>query len=117
MTASQETWSKRIKQWRVSGLGVKEFAASIGVNPHQLHYWTRRLERENAPLAGTSCPPTEALPTEPLQFVELVNVTAPPAGPPPCIELVAPSGMTIRVPQAFDPDTLRRVLSIIKENP
>jgi len=118
MTASQETWSKRIKQWRESGLGAKEFAAHLGVNSSQLHYWSRRLARKSASTLAPARSSAQAFPPQPPQFVELVNLAVtPPPSSPPCIEILAANGITVRVPQAFDPDTLRRVLAIVQEKP
>jgi transposase len=104
MTTNEKLWSDRIKQWRSSGLGVNEFAKSIGVSRFQFHYWRQRLEPEKP-----------RSPNDP-RFIELVNLASAAPAPPPCIEIVAPNGITVRVPPSFDPDTLCRVLAFVKEN-
>jgi hypothetical protein len=105
MTTNEKLWSDRIKQWRSSGLGVAEFVKSIGVSRFQFHYWRKRLE-----------PEVPRSPSDP-RFIELINLVPTAAAPPPCLEIIAASGMTLRVPPSFDPDTLRHVLALLKEKP
>src|SRR6187551_1305689 len=43
---SRETWAKRVRRWRESGLTSGEFCAEVDLNPHTLIYWAWRLRKE-----------------------------------------------------------------------
>ena len=80
-----------------SGLGVREFAASEGLEPQRLYRWRGQLQGERPERA---------------EFVEVV-----PAAVRSCMEVVSPSGHVVRLPDAFSEDTLRRVLAVLDERP
>ena len=55
---------------------------------------------------------TEAAPT--FLPVRLIDLEAIPARPSPPIEVVLPTGPTVRVPSGFDPRTLGQVLAVLE---
>ena len=103
----REVWIKRVERWRDSGLSAREFATEIGVEPGRLRRWKWELARTSAKKAA-STPAKQVLP-----FVEVTQpaMSSEPAEP---IEIVAPSGLRVRVPARFDDETLRRVLGALR---
>lgn len=110
---SRETWAKRVERWKDSGLTAKEYATELGINVRSLVWWRwrlssaaqipkpqarrRRATREPTPTGATS-----------LTFVEMpAAVVAEP------LEVVLPSSVRIRVPAAFDPSALGRLLDVL----
>jgi len=109
--APREVWIKRVERWRDSGLGAKEFAEQTGVDSDRLRHWKWRLSREGlGPKAPSAQSPATA---GSLPFVE-VTPPLPRDRDDEEIEIVAPSGLRIRVPQQFDAETLRRVLAVVR---
>jgi transposase-like protein len=104
----REVWEPRVRRLRESDLTVAEFARELGVNPSTLTYWKWRLGRETRASKPRVAPARKA-PT----FIE-VKPEAP--TPPPSaerIEIMFAGGMVIRVPETFEPETLRRVVAAL----
>jgi hypothetical protein len=82
----------------------------MGLNYHTLLYWSSRLRHEQDGTNGT----TELEPSA--QFIELTEALKgkSPVAVEPVIELLV-SGVMIRVPVGFDEQTLRRVLTVIRQ--
>lgn len=109
--ADRATWAKRLERWKDSGLSAKEFAAEIGVTPKALAWWKWRLGSKG---------PAKALPKRrsesakaalsPMTFIEMAPrlVREP-------LEVVARSGVCIRVPADADPSVLARVLDVLEK--
>ena len=108
---SREEWAKRVERWRDSGLSAKEFAEQAGVDSDRLRHWKWRLAKEGVEPKTTSVKPAAVSP--PLAFVE-VTTTPPLDRDHEVIEILAPSGFRIRVPQRFDAESLRRVLAAMR---
>src|SRR5258708_23384837 len=71
---TQETWSKRVGQWKSSGLTAAEFGRKLGVSEKSLRWWKWRLKslgrgwaktETQAPGGKRECPS----PIAPLEFV------------------------------------------------
>jgi transposase-like protein len=75
-----------------SGLSIAAFAAEVGLDPQRLYVWRRRFAAEGG------------APT----FVELAR----PAGD--RMEVVLRSGHVVRVPDAFEPESLKRLLEVLE---
>lgn len=105
----REIWAKRVERWQASDLTCNEFAAEIGVNPRTLTHWKWMLGRS---AADERKPRKERASRKKVSFTELMPT--PLAASPPPIEIVASRGLVIRVTQAFDEDTLRRVLGVVE---
>ncbi len=109
-------WEKRIERWRDSGLTAKEFAVEIGVEVGRRRYWEWHLTktghgavRRSAGGAGTATREPWRAEMAAIPFVE-VAAPAPSEEP---IELVAASGLRVRVPARFDEEALRRILRAV----
>jgi len=110
---TRDVWTKRVERWRDSGLTAQEFANEIGVKPDRLRHWKWQLAKERQSVSGTAAAASTPALAEKIA-VPFVEVTAPTESkeheP---IEIVAPSGLRVRIPTRFDDETLRRVLSAL----
>lgn len=119
MRSTREEWAKRVQRWRDSDLTAAEFASEVGVNPRTLSYWKWRLGKESGEVGrrGTSSkvagPKSKTARAKAVTFVEVT----PPASTwwqaTERIEVLVDERLVVRVPDAFDADTLRRVLTTI----
>lgn len=98
---ARETWAKRVRDWKASGLTPAAFAAKHGIKEASLKWWKWRLsstKKRSKPTGAVS----------PLTFVEMsVGSDA--------IEVVLASGITVRVPARFDADALGRLLDLLEK--
>jgi hypothetical protein len=61
---SRNTWAKRVRRWKESGLSAKQFAAEIAVSAHSLTSWKRKLnldEHGSTESTGAGCEQTTDL--------------------------------------------------------
>jgi hypothetical protein len=114
--ALREThWRRLIGRWRESGLAKSVFCGREGVSDASLHWWLAEIARRDGRgprLARTSTP---AKKHGPPGFVPLRIVPArtPELQP---FELVV-AGQIVRVPPAFDPEALRRLIDALEGHP
>ncbi len=108
--ATREEWTVRVAQLKQSGLSLARFAAQIGVNAKTLSWWRTQL-------AAASTSPKRvrvrnrqerSAALAPLNFIEMT--TSIDSGP---VEVVLPSGISVRVRPGFDSSTLVRVLDVL----
>ena len=101
------TWTKRLGDWKQSGLDAAAFAAKVGVSPRTLTWWRWRLgPQETARDAKSLTLRSDAV--TPLTFVEMTDVVKDP------IEIVLRNQIRVRVGAAFDGATLGRVLDVLE---
>jgi transposase-like protein len=81
-----------------SGLSLACFAAREGLEVHRLYRWSRRLEDTGDRLTG---------------FVEVTAAVA--ARGEVRFDVVLRSGQTVRVPEGFDAQELRRLIAVLEE--
>ena len=98
-TGSREIWSKRVAQWKSSGLTAAEFARRHKVSEASLKWWSWKL--------GSSQKKADAT-VSPLTFVEMTAAVQRDA-----IELVV-GGIQVRVPIDFDETALGKVLDVLE---
>ena len=100
-----------------SGKSLRRFALDHGVNAGRLKRWRRRVHSEPASAAGADQASTQ----HGAEAIELVPVTVReprdfPAGglfaPPATLDVVV-GPATVRVPQSFDEEHLRRVVVVL----
>jgi transposase len=60
--ADRETWTKRVEEWRASGLKAEAFCAGRGFFPQTLYRWSSRLRK----------PPRQERP-EPVRMARVVR--------------------------------------------
>jgi transposase-like protein len=108
MTKTKATQAERdghVRAWEASGLSSRAYAARAGINPNTLLSW-RWQQRGHGKAKNTSS-------SRGLEFIEL----APPSRGSErnaTIELRL-DDLTVRVPDGFEPETIRRVLSVLSE--
>ena len=111
--ASREQWSERIAAWDASGLSCREFARRAGVNENTLSWWRWKL-RGKRPRPRRFRRRSSILP-----FVEVTKLTQAieeEAGPGGDDRLELTVGkVTVRLPHAFEEQTLARVLQVLEE--
>jgi hypothetical protein len=107
METRRAEWAERVGQWRRSGLTAKAFARVAGVNAGSLTHWAWRLGRD-ARRAGAAA---RAAGTPPV--AALVEITAA-GGSDERFELELGSGRRLRIPAAFDPVALERLLAVLE---
>lgn len=86
--------------WLESGEGLTAFAERHGLGRERLRRWKRRLEGSGVPVF------------HPVRVVE--SAEAEERGCEPGVELVMRGGRRVVVPPGFDPDHLRRVVSVVE---
>jgi hypothetical protein len=114
--AREKFWRRAIRQQRRSGLSVRDFCRREGLRDWTFRWWRQELARRDherpAALPGE---PTETAPVFlPVRVVDPEAValrTAPP------IEIVLPTGPTVRVPPGFDPRTLGHIMAVLEGRP
>ena len=112
--ASREEWSEQVSTWEASGLSCREFARQAGVNGSTLSWWRWKLRGGSRPGRQRSRRRPSRLP-----FVEVTKL-------PRAIEEEAGTGgderleltvgqVTVRLPRAFEEQTLARVLQVLEK--
>ena len=93
---SREVWTRRVAEWKASGLTAAKFSGKYRLVEGSLKWWSWKLgsERKTA--------------VSPLTFVEVTTAAQPEA-----IELVV-GVIQIRVPSDFDETALGKVLDVIE---
>ena len=89
MTKEQE-WTRRIREQARSGQSASEWCREQGVSDKAFYYWKKRLKTEVTPGTG---------------FVKVGNKEP--------LELVLREGITIRIPEGFDGEALRRIVEVL----
>jgi hypothetical protein len=111
--ANEEAWSKRVEEWRASGLTAKEFCAKHDLRLSALRYWTyRRRATEKA----SEAKPVKLVPVAVKPRADAVSAAPSEAEcskPALTLEL---GGGRIAVPTGFDRATLRAVLEVLSDH-
>lgn len=112
-------WRRVLRQWRRSGLSVREFCADQGLSEASLYWWRRTLDQKDA--QATRLVPVRVIPEaadvadrdRPALAVPgaAADASAAPSG----LELIVAGGLRLRIGPGFDAATLRRVLAILQE--
>lgn len=100
---SETDASRVLEAYRHSGLSARAFAHAAQISLDRMYYWRNRLASD------------ETSDDEPLQLVQ-VTLTSPvpePVSVQP-LEVVLPSGCSVRVPDSFRTDTLQRLLAVLE---
>ena len=114
--AKENFWRRTIRDQQRGGLSVRDFCKREGLKDGAFRSWRQELPRRDR---GASVAPrgelTEAVPAIlPVRVVDPEGIATCPAPP---IEIVLPTGLTVRVPSGFDPYTLGHVLAVPEGRP
>ena len=99
---SREVWTKRVAQWKASGLRAKEFARRQRLSEVSLKWWKWRLGADARARA-------KKMAMSPLTFVEMTTAIQREL-----LEIVLERGARVRVPLDFDEATLARLLDVLE---
>ena len=115
--AREQFWRRTVRRQQRSGLTIRDFCRREGLKDWTFRWWQKELGRRDQ-LADSprrvdpADTPTVAAPAFlPVRVVDLESVAP---RPPAQIEVVLPSGPTVRVPDGFDPQTLQAVLTVLE---
>ena len=98
----EQHWRRCLQLWQQSDLTVREFCDRHHLAEGSFYAWRRQLQQRDTAVAAFVS--VHVVPDEQPQ----------PASP---LEVVVPGGRCVRVPNDFDPATLRRLLAILEEAP
>ena len=112
----EKQWRSAIARWQASGLGPRAFCERENIDERQSFYWRegiRKRDLEGLPCEGA--PPGSEGFASPLFLPVKVQNSAADRAPKRGVEIHAPGGLMIKIPPDVDPETLRSVLSAIRE--
>jgi hypothetical protein len=113
----EKFWRRATRQQQHSGLTVRAFCLREGLKDGAFRWWRQALARRDREAAANTPDDRDGEPTEatpaflPVRLVDL-EAAEPRSSPP--IEVVLPTGPTVRVPSGFDPRTLGQVLAVLE---
>jgi hypothetical protein len=116
----EKFWRRAIRQQQRSGLTVRAFCLRERLKEGAFRWWRQALAHRDREMAATTQAERDGKPIEAARTflpVRLVDLEAIPARPSPPIEVVLPTGPTVRVPSGFDPRTLGQVLAVLEGRP
>jgi transposase-like protein len=111
----EQLWRRLVREQAQSGRSVREFCNARGLAESAFYFWRRELQardgkegriktRAVSAASSASAAPSFAAVT----VTELDSLS-------PAIEVVLTSGVRVRIPSGFDPQTLREVLSLLEQ--
>ncbi|HEV3257544.1 MAG TPA: hypothetical protein VG013_11730 [Gemmataceae bacterium] len=103
--SKERFWRRLLRQWRKSGLSVRDFCAEQQVSEPSFYAWRRTLAERAA----------EATRFVPVHVVPDDQTTAAGAGSSSGLELVLGPGRLLRIGPGFDAATLERLLALLEE--
>ncbi len=101
----EQFWRRMLRQWRRSGLSIRDFCAEQRISEPSFYSWRRTIVRRDA----------EAPHFIPVQVVADDKVATTRDGSGGALELVLGAGRVLRIPPGFDGPTLRRLLALLAE--
>ena len=113
----EKFWRRTIRQQQRSGLTVRAFCLREGVKVGAFRWWRQALARRDREASATAPDDRDGEPIEAAPVflpVRLVDLEAAVPRPSPPIEVVLPTGPTVRVSSGFDPRTLGQVLAVLE---
>jgi transposase-like protein len=109
--SKEQFWRQQVRQWRRSGLTVRDFCIEHGLSEPSFYAWRRTLAERDRQAGGRPRPQPCSGPAALPAFVP-VRVLPEPAAP---LEVVLGPGRVVRVAPGFDATTLRQLLAVLEE--
>jgi len=98
-----------MRRWQQSQLSVRAYCARQQLSEPSFYAWKRTLQQRGLlPKAANANSHTPIF--VPVSLPQSNPIAAP-------LELVLPTGLTVRVAAGFDADTLRQLLALLREQP
>jgi hypothetical protein len=102
MTRRTKTqWREHVARWKSSGLALRDYAATAGLNGITMRTWVRKFESEPSSTSNTRA-----------GFVEVRAPAVSPVNE--RLEVVLRNGVVVRVPTAFDAAALRQLIALVE---
>jgi transposase len=102
MTRRTKTqWREHVARWKSSGLSLKDYAATAGLNGITMRTWVRNFESETSSTSNTRA-----------GFVEVRAPAESPVNE--RLEVVLRNGVVVRVPTQFDAGALRQLIALVE---
>mgnify|MGYP001192830987 CR=1 FL=1 len=105
METRRAAWSRRVAQWRRSGLSAREFARRRGLNAGTLSHWAWRLGREGQEQGQRGRGDAGRRPA----LIEVIRTDESSEH----FEVELGNGRRVRVPFGFDAATLERLVAVL----
>ena len=114
--AKERRWRQLMRDWRMSGLSIRQFCSQHGVSQPSFYVWRRELakrdqeaaERRRHAASRRSRPAPAFLP---VQVVASAPDQSERSG---CLEVQLPTNVLLRIPSGFDRQTLTDVLAALE---
>lgn len=105
----EKFWRKTIRRRERSGLTVVGFCREEGLSASSYHFWKREIRRrDEAQELPRSAPSTSVTPSlVPVKVVEDRGPTG--------VEVVAPNGLVVRIPEGATADHVSRILQLVHQ--
>ena len=115
----ERSWRRTLRDWRRSGLSVREFCDWQALSEASFYAWRRELTVRDREAALRRERRVNGPATNVPQFlpVQIVADAAPDSGASRCLEVQLPTGVRLRVPSGFDRQTLADVLAVLETRP
>ena len=118
----ERLWRRLVKDWRRSGLSVREFCDWQSLSEASFYAWRRELAKRDwaaTPRGARTMNGPTSPSSSPAQFlpVRIVADAALDSGASRCLEVQLPTGVRLRIPSGFDRQTLADVLSALETRP
>jgi len=101
----EQFWRQMVRQWRSSGLSVRDFCAQREISEPSFYGWRRTITQRDAEAARFV--PVHVIPDD-----KLAAKGASGQG----LELLLSGGRVLRIGPDFDGPTLRRLLALLEES-
>jgi transposase-like protein len=116
--SKEQFWRRILRQWRRSGLRVRDFCAEHDLTEPSFYAWRRIVaDRDQEAARVRAEPERDSIPHAavsddtpmfvPLRVIDESTQTA--------FEVVLERGRVVRVLRGFDADTLRQLLAVLEE--
>lgn len=124
--AKERYWRRIMTRWQRSRQAICDFCSAEGLSQASFYAWRRELrrrddQRSSGPRATTTKPsrrPTANIVRPSFVSLEVATTpTSPSLDAAPCLELVLPRGIILRIPPGCDRLTLAMVLALLEQRP
>jgi len=105
-SSKERFWRRMVRQWRRSGLSIRDFCAQEQLSEPSFYGWRRAIAQRDA----------EATRFLPVRVVANEKPVTPQDGSSSGLELVLGAGRVLRIGPGFDGPTLRRLLALLGES-
>jgi hypothetical protein len=103
--SKEQFWRQMVRQWRSSGLSIRDFCKDRHISEPSLYAWRRTIAQRDA----------EAARFVPVQVIGEEKPVAATDGSGHGLELVLRAGRVLRIGPDFDEPTLQRLLPLLEE--